>query len=89
MGGSLSGAAERLEDVFVCVRTGCCGGGGRDGHRPALCTDVGGAGNQVKTPLHLPAKSPATTVRGSVSVCGYRKYQTEVVSTFAGKFATP
>lgn len=49
-----------------------------------LYADVGGAGNQVKSPLHLPAKSPATTVRGSVSVCGYRKYQAEVVSASRG-----
>ena len=80
---------QRHGRFFDCVGTGCWGGGTRDGHRPAVCTDVGGAVNQVKTPLHLPAKSPATTVRGIVSVCGYRKYQTEVVSTFTGKFATP
>ena len=49
-----------------------------------LCADVGGAGNQVSSPLHLPAKSPATTVRGSVSVCGSRKYQAEAASASQG-----
>lgn len=41
-----------------------CSGG------PSLDTDVGGAVNQVETPLYLTAESTATTVSDNVPVCG-------------------